>query len=82
MVYGMPVVTTSAVGASLDLVATGITGYTYEAGDHEALAEHLAVLLNDASARHRMGEAARCRVKNYNYGVCVDGIVAALESVC
>jgi len=81
MVFGMPVVTTTAVGAGVDLVIPDATGYTYEPGDYITLAKRLDVLLKDADARRRMGDAARSRVALYNYNECVKGVLAALEFV-
>ena len=81
MVFGMPIVTTAAVGAGVDLVVAGVTGYTYEAGDCEALARHLDTLLKDSEARRRMGEAARRRIAAYTHDEGVKGVLAALECV-
>ena len=81
MAFGMPIVTTSVVGAGVDLVTPGITGYTYEPGDCAALAACLDPLLKDAEARRRMGEAALRRVGPYNLDECVKGVLAALQFV-
>ena len=81
MLFGMPVVTTSAVGAGADLVVADVTGYTFEPGDCVTLAKHLDMLLNDPDARRRMGEAARCRISAYTYAEGVNGVLAALGCV-
>jgi glycosyltransferase involved in cell wall biosynthesis len=81
MVCGLPVVTTTVAGAGLDLVVPGVTGFTYPAGDCEALAERLSRLIADPVLRSSMGEAARQRVQAYNYQACAAGVLAALEFV-
>lgn len=81
MLFSMPVVTTDMVGAGKDLVVPGVTGYIYPAGDVSRLTELLADLLCDSLKRARMGEAARQRVAQYSYAVCVEGIVQAVQRV-
>jgi glycosyltransferase involved in cell wall biosynthesis len=81
MACGLPVVTTTVVGAGVDLVIPGVTGYTYPPGDCAALADCLERLIGDPALRKTMGEAARQRVDPHNYQECTAGIISALEFV-
>ncbi|MFA5908983.1 MAG: glycosyltransferase family 4 protein [Vicinamibacterales bacterium] len=81
MALGLPVVTTTQVGASRDLVVPNHTGYTYQAGDCEDLARLLGALIGDEKLRRRLGEAARDKIRRYTYRECVAGVIAALELV-
>jgi glycosyltransferase involved in cell wall biosynthesis len=69
MAAGVPVVA-SRIGGLPDIIAHEITGFLVPPGDHEALAKHLALLLEDAELRRRMGRAARARaVEHYDWEV-------------
>ena len=59
---GVPVVATS-VGGVPELVDEGVTGYLIPRGDAAALADRLALLLDDADLRAAMGAAARRRAE-------------------
>ena len=58
MALGKPVLTT-AVGSIPDLIRNGETGVLVPAGDVDALAAHLARLVDEPELRHRLGRAAR-----------------------
>jgi glycosyltransferase involved in cell wall biosynthesis len=58
---GLPTITTRATGA-VDSVVDGVTGLLYDAGDTDALLQHIHTLANDPELRERMGAAARERV--------------------
>jgi len=62
MAHGRPVVA-SSVGGLLDLVVDGRTGVLVPPGDPERLRAALQHLLDDASLRREMGEAARARAE-------------------
>jgi glycosyltransferase involved in cell wall biosynthesis len=59
---GRPVVAT-AIGGIPEVVEDGITGLLVAPRDPEALAEKIALLLDDASLREKMGRAARQRAE-------------------
>jgi glycosyltransferase involved in cell wall biosynthesis len=80
MVFGLPAVATDKVGAALDLVEHGVTGYIYPMGDVARLADCLRSLLS-SPALDVMKQAARNRVRRYRPATCVHGIVTALEYV-
>lgn len=81
MLFGMPIIASTAVGAARDLVRDGVTGYTYRPGDIPALATRLETLLASKEKRDRMGLAARRLVLTRNYDACAVGVVQALDSV-
>ena len=58
MAAGLPVVAT-AVGAIVEEVEHGITGFLVPVGDHSALAETVRQLVADPDLRRGMGEAAK-----------------------
>ncbi len=80
MCAGTPVITTTDVGASYDLVTSGETGFVYEAGDVSALERLLARCLGDREICQRMSENCIARMKHWSYRECVDGVLAALAS--
>jgi glycosyltransferase involved in cell wall biosynthesis len=60
MAAGVPVVGARA-GAVPEIVANGITGRLYPAGDAQALAEAMVSLLSDETHRQALGAAGRAR---------------------
>lgn len=62
MAMGKPVVATRA-GGPLDIIDQGETGYLVEVGNAKALAEAVAVLLQQPALREKMGRLARLRVE-------------------
>ena len=61
MASGVPVVATD-VGGNAEAVVDGKTGFLAPPADPGALAERIALLLDDAPLRRRIGEAARKHV--------------------
>lgn len=53
----------SEVGGNVYLVQNGVSGFSYPAGDREALAAHVRRLLDDPAKRKAIGEAARTRIE-------------------
>lgn len=78
MCCGVPVVTTSEVGAAADLVLDGQTGFTYQTGDVAALANTLARVVTDGALRRAMSENARVRMGQWSYAETIEGIRQAL----
>jgi len=62
MATGRPVCA-SRVGGLQEIVAHGETGLLFDRGDSAALAASLNTLLDDATLRHRLGEAGRRRAQ-------------------
>src|SRR5207244_3931253 len=80
MCGGVPVITTTDVGAAADLVVNDKTGYVYPTGDIEMLTKHLSDLLRDPKRAEQMGAHARQLIARWNYDLCVNGVRAALNS--
>jgi glycosyltransferase involved in cell wall biosynthesis len=66
MACGLPTIAVDAHGPG-QIVDDGETGWLVEPDDEEGLAEALAHAIDDASERHRRGEAARA-VARSRYG--------------
>lgn len=80
MSCGVPVVTTSEVGAAVDLVENGVTGFAYPAGDVRALADSLQRILEDETAARGMGEQCRRRMSRWSFAEDIEGIREALAA--
>ncbi len=79
MLCRCPVVVSDHVGARLDLVREGETGYVYPCGDVESLAAVLRRALGDRGALRRMGEAARVRMASWSHVDYARGFVRAVS---
>jgi glycosyltransferase involved in cell wall biosynthesis len=78
--HGLPCVVSSHVGSSPDLIMHGTTGYEFESGNPEALADALRKgyeLSQDSDTR------SRCRqlVQRYSVRVAAQGIASAYQEV-
>ena len=82
MIYSLPIIATDHVGAAVDLIQEGVTGFTYPAGDVTCLSVFLRTLILDPDLRRQMGQAARKKIEGWNYDVCVDEIIRAMGDVC
>jgi glycosyltransferase involved in cell wall biosynthesis len=65
MSVGLPVVTTSAVGSSYDLIECGQSGFVIEPGDSDSLTQALTTLYTNASLRRSIGRAAKTRIQAF-----------------
>jgi glycosyltransferase involved in cell wall biosynthesis len=68
MAMGKPVVA-SDVPAMRELVADGVTGLLFRAGDHAHLADRCSELLSDTALMERLGKAGRetaCRERQWS----------------
>lgn len=74
MACGVPVVA-SQVGGLAFLVQDGETGYTVPADDPQALADHLAVLLQYPDLRARLGRNAAELAKEYAWDKIADRMI-------
>lgn len=82
MGFGLPVITTDAVSAAVDLVRHGENGYIYRAGDLEGLTQALEALLGDPDRRQNFGRRALEILSRWNYEADVKGLLKALKFVC
>ena len=80
MCAGLPVVLSAEIGSAPDLVADGVNGATFAAGDVAGLAAALRPILTDAELRARMGAASRARIHEWSYVECGQGIRAAVTA--
>ncbi len=72
MASGIPVVASKIGGLELTVV-NGETGFHFEAGNPQALAQVLTMLIQDSTLRHNMGKAGRDRVLQvFDWNVIVD----------
>jgi glycogen(starch) synthase len=80
MAHGRPVVA-GAVGGLLDLVVDGETGILVPPRDVSALRAALERLLGDRELRHRLGTAARERIReHFAWPAVTDATLAAYEA--
>jgi|GEM_PF-3296904 len=66
MACGLPVVA-SNLGGSKELVEDGVTGFIYEAGNVDSLAEKLKILIDDVKLRNTLGAAGKEKMKNNSF---------------
>jgi glycosyltransferase involved in cell wall biosynthesis len=81
MALGRPVIASDAVGASHDLVLPGRTGWTFPAGDVEALAVQLETAVRDPERLAQMGRASQELVQAYSPSATVRGLTSAFQSM-
>jgi glycosyltransferase involved in cell wall biosynthesis len=79
MLCGCPVIVSDSVGAGLDLVREGETGFTFSTGDVEALCELLREALQSPERLKCIGEAARERMASWSPFQNLEGLAIALE---
>ena len=78
---GLPLVASRLQGL-IEAVDDGVTGFLFKPGDHTALADHLASLLDDDALRHRMAAAARERVlARFSLARQREGLVEVIQRV-
>lgn len=80
MASGLPVVVSAELGCAPDLVADGVNGFTFPAGNVEALADALRRIIRDPSLRRAMGEASRTRIARWSYAEALAGLREALAA--
>ncbi|HEV2734926.1 MAG TPA: glycosyltransferase family 4 protein, partial [Longimicrobiaceae bacterium] len=81
MCFGLPVVASDMVGSTGDLVLEGENGFTFRAGDVDALAGRLRAVLGDAELRRRMGARSRELIAGWGYAEDVAAVRACLRHV-
>lgn len=80
MAARLPCIVSSHVGGGADLVAPGRTGWIFEAGHVDALAETLRTAFADPARLAAMGAAARAHVAaGFHYDQATAGLLAALK---
>ena len=81
MVHGLPVVASSMIGAAPDLVQPGENGFIYPVRNVNALTDCLSQILSSKEHREAMGRNSLKIISQWNYDVCVQGVLKALESL-
>lgn len=81
MCFGLPIITTDAVSASVDLVRHGENGFIYPAGDIDSLATYLDELISEPVKRQQMGKLSLEIISSWNYDVCVKGVLQSLKFI-
>jgi glycosyltransferase involved in cell wall biosynthesis len=76
---GVPAIVSRVAGVCDDLIMPGVTGFTVEPGDAEALAAKMRLLLIDTPLRSRMGANCRRAIVPYSAEACAEGLLAAVE---
>lgn len=77
---GCPLVVSDQVGAAVDLVAEGVTGWTFPAGDVVALEHCLRVALSDLGRLAEMGRVSLSTIDTWNLDEDVRGFTAAMDA--
>ena len=80
MACGTPVIA-SRVGGLQSTVEDGVTGLLVPAGDPDALAEKLKLVLSDDDLRMRLGSNARSRAQTYTWRSMADRIIHLYEGL-
>lgn len=81
MNFSLPVVVSDRVGCGPDLVIEGETGFRYQYGNSNQLAEVLAELEHDMEKRRRIGRKASQHVQKYSMKAATRGLVEAVKSL-
>lgn len=80
MATGRAIVVTAEVGCAPDLVRSGVNGFTFPAGDVEALAWSLREIVSSPDRIRMMGNASREIISRWSFREDVDGLRQALQA--
>ena len=80
MAFGLPIVTTSAVGCVDDLVADGINGYVVPPKDETRLGNALKRLALSSDLRQRMGKESSSRISKWTMSHYLYALETALKA--
>lgn len=80
MNFGLPVIVSSTIGSSFDLVDYGVNGLVFNEGDVNALTESIKSILDDKFLREKMGEASQEKINQFSHSVTCQNIKAILQS--
>jgi len=81
MLFGLPIIASSMVGAGEDLIEQGRNGYVVDVGDVQSLSDALRTLARSSEMRRSFGQRSHSIVQRYSHDVCVRGILEGLEYV-
>jgi glycosyltransferase involved in cell wall biosynthesis len=81
MVCGVPVVTSSSVGAARDLIRDGESGFVFPVGDPDALARKIEKLATSQALRRSFAEEASKTIQRWHYRETANQLELALRFV-
>ena len=80
MASGLPVMATTKVGAALDLISEGRTGFVVPEIDPDALASAIDRALQSSDRLRTMSEEAQKLIEPWNYDPTLSGFYRVLAS--
>jgi glycosyltransferase involved in cell wall biosynthesis len=80
MAAGLPVVA-SRVGGIPDVIEEGVTGYTFEIGDRDALVEGVRRIAADRATLEQMGRNARAFAETQTWGYMMDEVITHYKRI-
>jgi glycosyltransferase involved in cell wall biosynthesis len=81
MACGLPVVTSSLVGSSYDLIQIGVNGYQYPSGDVQALADCLAKIASRSDRGRQLGECSARFIQAWDFQATTRSLESALDMI-
>jgi len=81
LLFGLPVVSTDAIGTAGDLVVDGENGYLFPVGNVEALTHRLALILKDPGLRAAMGRRSQALAEEWSMTAAARSMVQAVDEV-
>jgi glycosyltransferase involved in cell wall biosynthesis len=81
MICGIPAIVSDRIGARLDLIEEGETGFTYDCGDIEQLAQILREILPNQQRLKQMGENAKRRMQTWSPATNAAATIDAAEKL-
>ena len=79
MTGGIPAIVSNLVGCAPDLIEPDQTGYVFESGKTNQLAQSIDRLVARLESDHDFAPAVRARISNYSLDKTADGVVEALH---
>lgn len=80
MASGIPVVS-ARVGGAQDMIEEGVSGYTFDVDDVEALVRGVAAIVTEPGRLDRMRNAARKQAERQSWPAMMDELVACYEAI-
>jgi glycosyltransferase involved in cell wall biosynthesis len=81
MACGLPVVASSSVGSSYDLIQGGLNGYQYPAGDVQVLADCLGNIASRPDRGRQLGERSQSLIKAWDFEATLKSLESAVTKV-
>lgn len=81
MAAGLPIITTDADGCR-DVIRQGRDGLMFPRGDTKALAVAMSKMINNPAERAQLGEKARTRAKDFDWGMVAERYLEVYRRFC